>query len=231
MRGRYTLYRSNQLKTRYHLTDTSADELLADLNDRYNIAPSQEAVVIINNTNGSPAIALMRWGYMPPWFRTPKDIFKYKTFNARAEGIFEKPTWKAAIRYHRALVPCTGFYEWKQQADGKQPFLITPQNEALFSFAGLYGIWHDAQGHEWHTYSIVTTAANKDMQAVHDRMPVILHREDEASWLDTALDDPDTLKTFLAPYPNGQLNMYEVSKEVNSSRSDLASFITPLNSQ
>lgn len=230
MCGRYTLYRSKHLQARYHLTDTSAAELLADLNDRYNIAPSQESVVI-TQTDGQPHLELMRWGYLPPWAKDPKDIFKYKTFNARAEGVFDKPTWKNAVRYHRALVPSTGFYEWQSQTDGKQPFLIAPRGVAIFSFAGLYGTWRDPQGHEQHTYSIITTSANHDMAPIHDRMPVILTPEEESLWLDSQVDDPALLGQLLHPYPDGQLTISAVSRDVNSSHSDLARFIKPLNSK
>ena len=231
MCGRYTLYRSKHLATRYDLTDPSAAELIASLNDRYNIAPSQESVVVILDDQHQPQLHLMRWGFLPPWAKDPKDIFKYKTFNARAEGIFHKPMWKTAARLHRAVIPSTGFYEWQQQADGKHPFLIAPHGEDIFSFAGLYGTWRDAAGHEQQTYSIITTRANQDMAAIHDRMPVILSREEESLWLDPAIDDPELLSQPLHPYPDHQLDITEVSRDVNSSRSDLASFIEPLNSK
>ena len=234
MCGRYTLYRSKHLTARYHLADTSTAELLAGINDRYNIAPSQEAAVI-TQTDGQHHLQLMRWGYLPPWAKDPKDIFKYKTFNTRAEGVFDKPTWKNAVCYHRALIPSTGFYEWQQQADGKHPFLIRPTAaqlpDSIFSFPGLYGTWHDTRGHEQQTYSIITTAANHDMTPLHNRMPVILSREEESLWLDPAIDDPELLRQLLHPYPDGQLAIHEVSRDVNSSRSDLASFIEPLNSK
>ncbi len=234
MCGRYTLYRSKHLAARYHLADPSAAELLADINDRYNIAPSQDAPVI-TQADGQPHLQLMRWGYLPPWAKDPKDIFKYKTFNARAEGIFHKPMWKTAARLHRALIPSTGFYEWQQQTDGKHPFLIVPTAgqlpDDIFSFAGLYGTWHDAQGDEQQTYSIITTAANSDMQQIHDRMPVILSCDEESLWLDPAIDDQELLSQLLHPYPDGQLAIHEVSRDVNSSHSDLAHFIEPLNSK
>lgn len=231
MCGRYTLYRSNQLARRYHLTDTSAAELLADLNDRYNIAPSQESAVITLSADQHPQVHMMHWGFLPPWAKDPKDIFKYKTFNARAEGIFHKPMWKSAARFHRALIPSTGFYEWQTQADGKQPFLIAPQDTDIFSFAGLYGTWRDANGHEQHTYSIITTGANADMSPIHDRMPVILSPEEESLWLDPSIDNLELLGQLLHPYPDHQLDIFAVSRDVNAARSDDASFITPLNSK
>ncbi|MET0980081.1 MAG: SOS response-associated peptidase [Candidatus Saccharimonadales bacterium] len=222
MCGRYALFQIEQLRERFRI----ANNLPGGLKARYNIGPSQLEPVVVQR-NGASHIEVMKWGFIPRWAKDAKSIFRYKTFNARSEGIFEKPLWKTAIRRTRCLVPANGFYEWKDAADGKQPFYINPSDISLFSFAGLYGRWQDQTGFEWGTYSIITTQPNRDMSPIHDRMPVILQPGDEALWLDPTVDD-DLLTHLMEPYPDDRLNITEVSRDVNAIKSDDAHLITPI---
>jgi putative SOS response-associated peptidase YedK len=170
----------------------------------------------------------MKWGFLPTWAKDPNDTFKYKTFNARAEDIFEKPTWRSAIRHTRCLIPANGFYEWQALKDGKQPYFIHPKDQQLFAFAGIYNIWKNDQGEELDTYSIITTSPNKEMSEIHNRMPVILHPKNEKQWLDTSNDTPESIVDLLKPYDNGLLEMYKVSRDVNTGRVDNENLIHPL---
>lgn len=226
MCGRYALFQIEQLRERFRI----ANNLPNGLKPRYNIGPSQLEPVIVER-NGAPQVEVMKWGFVPRWAKDTNSIFRYKTFNARSEGIFDKPIWKKAIRTTRCLVPANGFYEWKDTADGKQPFFIAPSGSALFSFAGLYGRWQDSTGFEWGTYSIITTQPNKDMSPIHDRMPVILHPDDEATWLDPAVDDTDLLEHLMRPYPDHALSIAEVSRDVNTIKTDEARLITPIHAK
>lgn len=226
MCGRYTLYQTGQLPDRFKVSDKAAK----NLKPRYNIAPSQ-LVPIILDQDGKRELVEMKWGFMSPWMKDSKDMFKYKMFNTRSEGVFEKPTWKKAIRFQRCLVPSNGFYEWTGEKGDKTPFLIKPKDQELFAFAGIYGLWKDAEGIEWGTYSILTTEPNREMSEIHNREPVMLKPEDEALWLDPDLDEPDAIAELLRPYQNGMLSIVEVSRDVNSARSDEASYIEPVNSQ
>lgn len=225
MCGRYTLYKTGEIPHMFNVPESEVEKFKA----RYNIAPSQNVPVVISREDGNH-LEEMKWGFMTPWMKDPKDMFKYKMFNTRSEGVFEKPTWKKAIKFQRCLVPSNGFYEWKKEKDGKQPFFIKPKDQELFAFAGLFGHWKDAEGIEWGTYSILTTEANKDMNGIHDRMPVILKPDELATWLDPSMDEPDAIAELLCPYDNG-IEMFEVSRDVNSSRSDEACYIQPLNSK
>ena len=81
------------------------------------------------------------------------------------------------------LVPATSFYEWQKLGGDKQPFFIHPTQTDLFAFAGIWNTWKDEAGKEIKTYSIITTEPNKEMASVHNRMPVILHQDDESAWL------------------------------------------------
>lgn len=226
MCGRYALFQVERLTERFSLANT----LDGGTRPRYNIGPSQTEPVIIDRHDARTA-ETMKWGFVPKWAKDTSSVFRYKTFNARAEGIFEKAMWKNAIRYSRCLVPANGFYEWKQTDDGKQPYYIRPKDEELFAFAGVYGTWRDQEGVDWGTYSIITTTPNDQMAPIHDRMPVILRREDEALWLDPSNDDMDLLTSLMCPYPDGQLAVDEVSRDVNTVRIDEARLIMPLNSK
>lgn len=224
MCGRYTLFQTEQLRERFAL----ANGLPKGVKPRYNIGPTQMEPVIIDR-NGTPSAELMKWGFVPRWAKDTNSIFRYKTFNARSEGIFDKTMWKKAIRYSRCLVPANGFYEWKTVDGGKQPYFIRPKDQELFAFAGLYGTWQDPEGVDWGTYSIITTEPNKDMRGIHNRMPVILRPENEAIWLDSSLDDMNTIYDLTRPYSDGDLLIHEVSKDVNTIKVDEARLVLPIN--
>lgn len=215
MCGRYTLYDFEELNDEY----AKLGEFT--LTPNYNVAPSQMMPVVSSN-----GLEMMRWGLIPKWAKDEK--IGYRFFNARSESVFEKPIWKSVITKRRCLVPANGFYEWQKQPGGKQPFYIHPKHQNLFMFAGVWEIWkHDNR--EWHTYSILTTTPNKETRSVHDRMPVILHKDDEEQWL--AADRREDVEPLLLPYEDDGLEMFAVSKNVNVAKANDDSLIAPLNSQ
>ena len=212
MCGRYALYETGELQDRYNLA-TRPSFLSAD---NYNVAPRQRLPVIIER-EGQRTSELMQWGYIPPWSKDPSKGLR--PINTKAESAFESSMWRNAALHHRILIPARGFYEWKRLADGRKlPYFIYPKEIPLFSFAGIYSVWHDVEGLPLMTFSIMTAAANKDMEPIHNRMPVMLHPDQETVWLDPANQDKTLLADLLAPYPNGQLDIYRVSPDVNSPR-------------
>lgn len=221
MSGRYSLFQLDKLRERFQL----ADSLPNGLKKRYNIAPGQIVPVIVERDR-QPILELMKWGFIPYLAKDANSVFRYKTFNARSEDVFNKPTWKESIRSRRCLVPSNGFYEWAVTPNGKQPFFIRPKDQGLFAMAGIYSSWQDPDGVTWGTYSIITTTANKEMQLVHKRMPIILHPNDEARWLDPSLDDAGLLYDFMRSYPDDMLLISEVGPEVNSTKVDNAHLMT-----
>ncbi|GAC1391882.1 MAG: SOS response-associated peptidase [Candidatus Saccharimonadales bacterium] len=228
MCGRYTLTQTEKLTERFHV---SAQTL--DVPPNFNVAPGQQMPVITGD-NAARTLDRMKWGLIPSWSKDPK--IGYKLINARAETLFEKPMWRSVIRTKRCLIPASGFYEWKRESragkDIKQPFYIHPKDTELFAFAGVWEMWHDVEGVEWKTYSIITTEPNKEMTRVHNRMPVILHPEDEATWLASSSDnDRGVIETLLRPYEDNGLEMYEVSSDVNVTKNNDNTLIYPLNSQ
>lgn len=225
--GRYVLRSSpKEIADHYNLAKQPAG-----LKPNYNVAPGQILPVVTAGEDG-PRLEMMKWGLVPFWAKDPQ--IGYKLINARDDTIFDKPMWRSVILRKRALIPANGFYEWQKPATGsktpKQPFYIHPKQTELFSFAGVWDSWKDAEGLEWKTYSIVTTEPNREMAAVHNRMPVILHPDDEDAWLDPAKNTRRAVEPFLHPYEDGRLDMFKVSPEVNVARNNDAKLILPLNS-
>ncbi len=196
-----------------------------DLMKRYNVAPSQLALVI---TDDAPqTLRLFRWGLIPSWAK--EASVGYKMINAKSETVFEKPSFKTLIRKRRCLVISDGFYEWKPLTEKKkQPYRIGLKEGELFAFAGLWDSWIDKEtGEIIPTFTILTTNANALVAPIHDRMPVLLRTEDEKRWLDPKLDDT-LLASLLKPLPEDLMYAYPVSELVNSTRNDSPQLILPL---
>jgi putative SOS response-associated peptidase YedK len=196
------------------------------LRPRYNIAPSQSALVVRLDQEGRREGALLRWGLIPFWAKDEK--IAYKTINARAETVASAPAFRAAYRRRRCIVPATGFYEWKRLQRGKQPYRIRPADAPLFGFAGLWESWRAPTGEAIETYTILTTDANELMRELHNRMPVILAPADYGAWLDA--DHPDA-QALLKPCPPERMTAYPVSARVNSPANDDESVIAPVAAQ
>ncbi len=219
MCGRYTL----DVKTGKLVKRFKVDNKPKDIRENYNVSPSQEMPVIIEDETGKRRIETMQWG-IPRMLG--KDLVK-ELINTRADKAFGG-FWKRTVLNHRCLVPATGFYEWRASKDGKIPFYIHPKKIELYSFAGIWDNWKSKDGHEIKTYSIMTTEPNKEMKAIHNRMPVILHPEAEASWIEPSNDKPENLESLLFPFEDNGLEIYEVSRDVNSPRNNDKSLLKPV---
>jgi putative SOS response-associated peptidase YedK len=191
---------------------------------RYNIAPSQEVLAVVSD-DGKMTGKMLKWGLVPYWANDPKIGFKM--INARAETVDEKASFKHAFKKRRCLILADGFYEWKKEGDKKIPYRFTLKNKQPFAFAGLWEKW-DKHGGPMYTCTIITTKANELVEAIHDRMPVILPKEWEKVWLDPAIEDAEYLKSLLRPYPSEEMKMYEVSTIVNSPKNDVPDCIKPV---
>ncbi len=212
MCGRYTLY--------HHEDDlASLFEVAAfPLTERYNIAPTQLVPVVRGREDGTHEIVSMKWGLVPHWVKNPRE-FKANLFNARSESAAEKPSFRDAMRSGRCLLPASGFYEWKQEEDGKQPYFIHRKDGTLLAFAGLYSHW--GRGEEaMLTCTILTTDANAEVRALHDRMPVILEQYEWERWLDPGERDAHAVEDLLDPADEGLLESWPVSRTVGNARID-----------
>lgn len=161
-------------------------------------------------------IQLFRWGLIPYWVRRVEDAdkIKMKTFNARADSLFDKPSFREPARTRRCLIPSTGFFEWRHEKGKKIPYYIYLKEEPLFSLAGIYDVWRNPQtGEEVYTFSMVTTDANPMMEYIHNstkRMPAILSPADEARWLAPGATQTD-LETLLQPFDEKLMTAYPIN--------------------
>lgn len=160
---------------------------------RYNVAPGQW-VIVVRPEHNQRTIDVARWGLVPSWSKNPEA--GPKPFNARAEGIADKPTFRGALRHGRCLIPASGFYEWKTEGKTKVPYYIRPIDGGLWTFAGLCSSWSGPEG-ELHTCAIITTVPNGVMEPIHNRMPVILGPEDRERWLSSELKYPTNCSSLV----------------------------------
>lgn len=172
-------------------------------------------------------LRLLTWGLVPSW---AKDrTVGYRMINARAETLLDK-TYRRAALTRRCLVPADGWFEWQPSptetdAKGKprkQPFFMHPVAGGSIAFAGLYEFWRDKAVHPddpdaWlTTFTIVTTAAEPGLDAVHDRMPFVLPQDRWDPWLDPQVQDEDAVRAMLEPPVPGRFLATPVSTRVNA---------------
>lgn len=203
--------------------------LVGDYTPRYNIAPSQNILTIINN--GEKRVGgFTKWGLVPSWSDNVK--IGYKMLNARAETIVEKPSFKNSFKRMRCVIPTSGFYEWKKIEKEKQPYLFKMVDDRPFVFLGLYDIWKNKDDNTLlYSSTIITTTPNALTESVHDRMPVITQDNKIIdTWLNPKNEDIDTLKSLLIPYPADRMKAIKVSSIVNSPKNDVIECLEPLNS-
>lgn len=191
----------------------------------YNAAPMQFIPAIVRGENGN-RLGELRWGLVPSWAKD--DKIGSKMINARAETILEKPSFNRLLTSRRCIIPADGFFEWKQRNGSKQPYRIVLRDDNLFSFAGLYDIWADANGNKLSTCTIITTEPNSLMAEIHNRMPVILERENETEWLDRGNTDVPTLLKLLRPYDADRMRAYPVSTAVGNVRNNSPELLNEL---
>lgn len=145
-------------------------------------------------------LAWVRWGLVPSWTKEVKP--GKPLINARGESVIDKPSFRNAMRRRRCLVPADGFYEWTGDVPGrKQAYRIRRPDHGLFAFAGLWERWMGADGSELESAAIITTAANRAIAAVHDRMPVVIPPERHAIWLDSDNVPAGEAAGLLVPAP------------------------------
>jgi putative SOS response-associated peptidase YedK len=191
---------------------------IPDIKPRYNIAPTQQILVLRNDQNNTPHLDYLRWGLIPHWAKDPS--IGNHMINARSETVDEKPSFKSAFKHHRCIIPASGFYEWQKDDGRKQPYYITMKDSGPMLFAGLWDTWKSLEGNIIESCSILTTTSNEVISPLHERMPVILTKQDIRRWLDIQLIDSDELKPLLIPYKSNLMQLFPVSDMVNSPKND-----------
>ncbi len=200
------------------------DRSAVDYHPSYNIAPTRQIVTV--KDDGTRHLAQCRWGFIPSWADDLK--IGYKMINARSETVAVKPTFRDAFKNHRCLVVANGFFEWRAVGKSKIPVYIRLKSHQLIGFAGLYNAWKSPAGEDICTCAIITTSANDLLRPVHDRMPCIIPKDKEDSWLDPKINEKDVLMSLLKPYPSDQMEYYEVSPIINKPGHDAPEVIQPV---
>lgn len=212
MCGRYTLaVEMDELAERF-----GCPTVEAVFKARYNVAPTQIMPVVIASSGGQRELRFMRWGLVPFWAKE-KSIGN-RLINARMETAAGKPSFKHSYRHRRCLVPATGYFEWQKRPAGKQPFYIRPLDHRVFAMAGLWDAWTDPEGGVLFSYAILTTEATPATFSIHDRMPYILHQEQESAWL----------RGEAPGASEDRLEAYEISTLVNKPAHDQPEIIRPI---
>ncbi|MFC1417350.1 SOS response-associated peptidase [Streptacidiphilus cavernicola] len=212
----------------------------------WNVAPTKPVSAVLERPSpgGGPQpvrqLRTLRWGLVPSWSKSPEGAVKM--INARAETVHQKPAYRQAFAARRCLLPADGYYEWAVAAADpgaprakarKQPYLIAPADGSVLAMAGLYEFWRDRAvpaedpAAWWCTCTVVTTAAEPALAAIHDRMPLVLPPDRWDAWLDPALADPEQARLLLAPPPPGLLAARPVSAAVGSVRNNGPELLHP----
>jgi putative SOS response-associated peptidase YedK len=211
MCGRFTqLYSWPELVALYRLTMPPVN-----LQPSYNICPTDPADVLLPKESGGLDFVRMRWGLVPYWWSKPLKQVP-ATFNARSDTVATKPMFRDAFKRRRCVIPMSGFYEWRQMADGKQPFFISGADAPLLSIAGLWDNWKNREtGETIRSCTMIVTEAHPFMSEIHDRMPLFLGQETLHPWLESKAGTEILLPTSAA-----RLRAWPVSRRVNSSKAD-----------
>lgn len=200
------------------------DDVACDFAANYNVSPSQNIPIVVKEGRKNRLI-LSQWGFLPSWAKETKTA--YSMINARAETVDSNRSFRDAFLRSRCLVVADGFYEWQRQGRMKVPYYIRLRSGDPMAFGGLYNNWKSPEGEERCTSTIITTDADELVARIHNRMPVILHHDDLAQWLNPDVHDRGILKSLLKPLSSGELESYPVSPMVNSPRSNSPDNIKP----
>ncbi|MGH2955639.1 MAG: SOS response-associated peptidase [Solirubrobacterales bacterium] len=221
MCGRFTLTDPDPrlLRLRFDLDESVEIEQ----EPRFNVAPTDPVLAARLGEEGRREPGVLRWGLIPHY--ADPDSFDRLLINARAETVAEAPAFRDAFEGgHRCLVLADGFYEWRATETGKRPVWITRPDREPFAFAGLWARARREDGSELHSCAIVTCRPGQVVAPIHDRMPVILERDAEATWLDGERSRDELLALL---EPTDELGVTEVSDRVNDVRFDGPELIEP----
>jgi putative SOS response-associated peptidase YedK len=219
MCGRFTLT-INQEELKAHLsTNFNVANFSAVFNlPRFNIAPGQEIIALINDGKNN-RVGHLKWGFIPSFAKDEKIGFSM--INAKSETLDEKISFRQSFEKRRCLILADSFYEWKRVGKDKTPMRIKFKDGKIFAMAGIWNTYTRPDGQKVHSCAIVTTSANKLIGEIHDRMPVILDKENQAIWINPS-SDIKKLKELMKPHDDENMEAYQVSSIVNNAKNDVA---------
>ncbi|MDH6229993.1 putative SOS response-associated peptidase YedK [Mesorhizobium soli] len=216
MCGRFSLTASpKEVDAAFSLPDLEA------FPPRYNIAPTQPILMVVageprergSNLPDRHSL-LVRWGLIPTWVKDTREF--PLLINARSETATEKASFRTAMRHRRALIPASGFYEWRQVGGKRtQAYWIRPKHGGVIAFGSLMETYAEPGGSEMDTGAILTTKASRDIAHIHDRMPVVIHQQDFSRWLDCRFQEPRDVADLMRPVEPDFFEAVPVSDLVN----------------
>jgi len=187
----------------------------------WNVGP-QRTLFGVADDGGGRELDRYRWGLVPSWAKDPS--ISSRMFNARSETVASKPSFRSAFKRQRCLVPVDGFFEWDRRGEAKVPHYFTRLDGSPIVLAGLYEHWRDPAGGDdapvLRTCTVLTTTPGPDMDAIHDRMPVILEASAFDLWLTARDDEREAIQALCAPAAAGTLAHHPVDSRVGNVRND-----------
>lgn len=227
MCGRFVSSSTPDELAAYFGVDQVAEAVAEPVPANFNVAPTQDVLAVIDH-DGERHLDAFFWGLIPSWAKEAK--IGSRMINARAETLADKNAYKPSFKKRRCIIPADGFYEWQKLDDTgapkkkvrKQPMFMRSVDGSPLAFAGLWSVWRgpDKEQEPLRSVTIITTTPNDTMAPIHDRMPVILGRDDWSTWLDRDNEDLDILGRLLVPAPDDLLTTTPVSTQVNNVRNN-----------
>lgn len=209
------------------LEQTFAVSDVPEVVPRYNIAPSQPILAVCETTPGTRSICPFRWGLIPHWAKDSR--IGSRMINARSETVFEKPSFRQSIRQRRCLIPANGYYEWLHEGKTRTPFYLHHKENQPLAFAAIWDTWKEpGEGAMVESCAILTTAANRLVAGIHERMPVLIAAEDYSIWLNREVTEAEALSRCFASSTSDELVARKVSNLVNNPKHDAPECLTPV---
>lgn len=219
MCGRIALYTPPQRLARL-VEATLAAGLDTEGRPSWNVGPQRTLFGVADDGTGR-VLDTYRWGLIPSWAKDPS--VSNRMFNARAETVATKPSFRSAFRRRRLLVPVDGFFEWDRRGPTKVPHYFTRADGGVLVLAGIHEEWHDpaaADAPARRTCAVLTTQAGDDIDGIHDRMPVVIEPDAYDVWLTATDDELAALEALCVPARAGTLVHHPVDVRVGSVRND-----------
>lgn len=226
MCGRFSISVNNEDMRQYLIDSYDIEDFNNDIKlPRYNVAPGQNVIAIINDGSRN-RVGLLKWGFVP--FFAKDEKIGYKMINAKSETVSDKPSFRESFINKRCIILADGFYEWQKTDYSKIPMRILLKDHSIFPMAGLWSSYTRSDGSKLFSCTILTTNANKTVSPIHDRMPVILSNESKNVWLNPTIKDKDLLTKLLIPYDDNKMYTYKVSTLVNKATNESAEIINSI---
>lgn len=218
MCGRYASSRRLEDLVSYFEVEDPPEEVLEP---SWNVAPTDQVYAVVERETRQ--LRVLRWGLVPSWAKDPKVGARF--INARQETVATTNAFRVAYAKRRCLLPADGYYEWKPEGTGKQPYFLSSRIGEPLAMAGPYEHWKAPDDTWLSTCTILTTSAPDELGEIHDRTPLLVPRESYSLWLDQSVEAPDTL---LIPGTPGVLDAWRVGQDVGNVRNDGAHLVQPL---